>query len=101
MQPVTCARGDSRAADGSASASRLAFISRLWSANGIRVVACILRGDPAEETLGFARSVLADLIACGQRARSIVERVLIGSTTRELLDAAECSVLVAPAGRSA
>ena len=97
VEPRIQLRDDTTAANESRAASRLASIARLWSGNGVRVVACALRGDVVEETLGLARRVRADVIACGQSVRHIIERTLIGSTARNLLNVAECSVLVAPA----
>lgn len=58
-------------------------------------------GEAVDAVTAYARSARADLIAAGSHNQGLVERMLLGSTTAELLRAASCSVLVAPsAGRA-
>lgn len=51
-------------------------------------------GHPAEQIVGTAAKVGADLIAMGHRGKSLFERWLTGSTTKQVMGYANCAVLV-------
>ncbi len=55
-----------------------------------------LEGKPAEQILGLARDVGADLIAAGSHGAGFFGRTLLGSVSTRLLRGAECSMLIAP-----
>jgi nucleotide-binding universal stress UspA family protein len=59
------------------------------------VVGQIDVGDPAQSILSAARSWPAELIIVGSHDRGPLERLLIGSVSRKIIDSAQCSVLVA------
>jgi nucleotide-binding universal stress UspA family protein len=52
-------------------------------------------GDPADEIVGVAEEIGADLIILGCHERGTVERILLGSVSTRLLHEARCPVLVA------
>jgi nucleotide-binding universal stress UspA family protein len=54
----------------------------------------VVEGDPATEILKFADELHADLIAMGSHGRTGVMCLLMGSVSREVLDQAQCPVLV-------
>lgn len=56
----------------------------------------LLAGDVVDSVTAYAKTVGADLIAAGSHNQGIVERVLLGSTTAQILRASTCSVLIAP-----
>jgi nucleotide-binding universal stress UspA family protein len=51
-------------------------------------------GLPAEEIVRMAAAQSSDLIVMGAGARSALDRLFFGTTTREVLHAATCPVLV-------
>lgn len=53
----------------------------------------VLYGHPATEIHGQARKVRADLIVIGAHGRSVVPRLLLGSTANAVLHDAPCDVL--------
>lgn len=55
-----------------------------------------LAGDPSSEILRFAERSGCDLIAMGARAHGVLERMRDRSVTRDLMQKAECALLVAP-----
>jgi nucleotide-binding universal stress UspA family protein len=59
------------------------------------VVGQIDVGDPAHTILSAARAWPAELIIVGSHDRGPLERLLIGSVSRKIIDSAQCSVLVA------
>jgi nucleotide-binding universal stress UspA family protein len=54
----------------------------------------VVEGRPAEQIVAQLRAKGIDLAIVGSRGRGHVERLLLGSTTEEVLAAAPCSVLV-------
>ena len=56
----------------------------------------LLAGDVVDAVTAYAKTARADLLAAGSHNQGVVERMLLGSTTAELLRAAPCSVLVTP-----
>lgn len=55
-----------------------------------------LEGKPAEEILGLARDVGADLIAAGSHGMGFFGRTVLGSVSTRLARGAESSILIAP-----
>jgi nucleotide-binding universal stress UspA family protein len=53
-----------------------------------------LVGHPAEQVVAEAQKVGADLIVLGHRGKSLIERWLTGSTTKQVMGYAHCAVLV-------
>jgi nucleotide-binding universal stress UspA family protein len=61
------------------------------------VITSELRDDGViSSILEVAKDLGADLLAVGSHSLKVIDRMLIGSTTSQLLRAANCSVLVAP-----
>ena len=59
----------------------------------------LVRGlDPAEDLLGIAEEVKADLIVIGLRRRSPVGKLILGSNAQRVLLDAACPVLAVKAG---
>lgn len=54
----------------------------------------IVSGDPAEEIIRLANIYHADLIAIGSRGLTGVKRILQGSVSSQVVEEANCSVLV-------
>jgi nucleotide-binding universal stress UspA family protein len=59
-----------------------------------RAEALVAEGRPAEMIIMKAREIGADLIVLGSRDSGRLERLLLGSTSEQVLTAATCSVLV-------
>lgn len=53
-----------------------------------------LVGHPAEQVVGEAQKLEADLIVLGHRGKSLIQRWLTGSTTKQVMGYAHCAVLV-------
>jgi nucleotide-binding universal stress UspA family protein len=51
----------------------------------------VLRGDPAEEILKFARSRKIDMIVMGKGGHGVIKGLLLGSVSRKVCNLAECS----------
>jgi nucleotide-binding universal stress UspA family protein len=66
---------------------------------GITVETALLEGTPAAELAALADRADADLIAVGSRTHDVVDRVLFGSVTAELVHTARCSLLAIPPQR--
>jgi nucleotide-binding universal stress UspA family protein len=54
----------------------------------------VVVGHPAEQIVGSAEKLKADLIVLGHRGKSLFERWLTGSTTKQVMSYAHCPVLV-------
>jgi nucleotide-binding universal stress UspA family protein len=61
---------------------------------GITSTAVPRRGDPAAEIVATAKERGSDLIVVGSRGLSGLDRLLLGSVARNVLNGAECSVLI-------
>jgi nucleotide-binding universal stress UspA family protein len=61
---------------------------------GIPATSHVRAGDPAQEILAAARDHGADLVVAGTRGRGALERLLLGSVARKVLQHADASVLV-------
>jgi nucleotide-binding universal stress UspA family protein len=55
-----------------------------------------LAGIVSKELITYAEKVHADLIAVGRHSRSLVERMVLGSSTTRVIRTAHCAVLVVP-----
>ena len=51
-------------------------------------------GDPKAEILAAAKAFGADLIVMGSNNRSAINRMLIGSTARGVLNRTPCDVMI-------
>jgi len=67
------------------------IIAEEWK--GIDAEACATVGRPADEILRESKSFGADLMVLGTHSRSGLERLFLGSVTREAVSRAPCSVL--------
>jgi nucleotide-binding universal stress UspA family protein len=63
--------------------------------DGVRAAASVSRGEPVETLVARTREGL-DLLVMGSRGHGPLRRVLFGSVSSELIDRAECPVLVLP-----
>ena len=63
--------------------------------SGVRAAATVVKGDPVGLMTDASREGL-DLLVVGSHGRGPLSRVLLGSVSRELLERAECPVLVLP-----
>jgi nucleotide-binding universal stress UspA family protein len=54
----------------------------------------VAEGRPAEQIVNQLRAQAFDLAIVGSRGRGLVEQILVGSTTEQVLASAPCSVLV-------
>jgi acetoin utilization deacetylase AcuC-like enzyme/nucleotide-binding universal stress UspA family protein len=61
-----------------------------------RMTVSVLEGNPGEKIVGFARATRCDLMVTGVRPRTIIGRLLTGSTTETLIRQAPCHVLTIP-----
>jgi nucleotide-binding universal stress UspA family protein len=64
------------------------------AAAGLTTEIDIRHGDPAHEIICAATDWNADLIVMGTRGRTGLERLLLGSVARKVLQHAPCSVLI-------
>ena len=63
-------------------------------------IRCVVRhGVPDYEILLLAETMDVDLIVLGRRRRSALSRLMLGSVTHDVIDAALCPVAVVPASR--
>lgn len=61
---------------------------------GGRVTAHVLVGHPAERLICYAEEHKASHIVVGHRNRSAIQRWLVGSVARQVMDHASCSVTI-------
>jgi len=81
--------------------ARLDDIAEGLAADGRTVNTRVRHGRPASEIVMEADRFGADLIVVGARGHSAVERLLVGSVSSEVVDQANCPVLVVRAPRIA
>jgi len=62
----------------------------------VRTEIHLLEGGVADELLGLAKRVGADLIAAGTHGMGFLGRLMLGSVATRLLRGADCSVLITP-----
>lgn len=61
--------------------------------NRMRVGASVDFGNPGERILAFSSELQADLLVVGIHGRKLIERLVVGSVTQEVLRHARCTVL--------
>lgn len=61
---------------------------------GIKAVATLLFGSPAEEIINFAEKEAIDLIVIGDRGLGSVSRFFLGSVSNNVSRHASCPVLI-------
>jgi nucleotide-binding universal stress UspA family protein len=66
-----------------------------FAGRGWRLERRVVKGRPATAILDVARRFEADLIVLGSRGRGPLTTMLLGSVSAEVVDQADCSVLVA------
>ena len=59
---------------------------------GVKLDTKLISGNPAEEIVKFAKS--DDLIIVASHAKKVIDRVILGSVSAEVIRNAPCSVLV-------
>jgi nucleotide-binding universal stress UspA family protein len=77
----------------------LRFAATLPVERGISITTTMLNGEVPPTLLAYAHEVGADLIACGARRHSFLERMIVGSVSEGIMRRAECPVVVVPAGQ--
>ena len=88
-----------RAASQKAEDQMEAVKSRLTEAGVEHEVRQLVRGfEPAEDLIGIADDVSAELIVIGLRRRSPVGKLILGSNAQRILLDAKCPVLAVKAG---
>lgn len=65
-------------------------------AASVPAVSALRAGDPADEILGLATALPADLLVVGRHGRRLLVRSVLGPVTERLLGRARCPVLVVP-----
>ncbi len=75
-------------------ANNLAPVATRAKTKGVKSVNVeVLRGDAANETLGYAKTNGADLIVLGRRGLSRMGGLVLGSVSAKIAGQAECAVL--------
>ena len=72
----------------------LKYITKLAEQNSVRVDSIILKGQPYDQIINFARAQEVNLIVMGTKGRRGTERILIGSVAERVIEYAPCPVLV-------
>jgi nucleotide-binding universal stress UspA family protein len=65
-------------------------------AAGVEATFLVWEGDPAEAIIAAAEAEDADFIVLGSRGRNSLGRILLGSTSSQVAEAARCPVQVVP-----
>ncbi len=68
--------------------------AEMLAGHGLQARGLLMRGEPAEQIIEYAREHQVDLIICGSRGLGTVTSMLIGSVSRRLAHHAPCSVLI-------
>jgi len=63
--------------------------------SGVRAAASVVRGDPVEALAGASQQGL-DLLVVGSRRQGALGRLILGSVSSDLVDRADCPLLVVP-----
>jgi nucleotide-binding universal stress UspA family protein len=64
--------------------------------SGVQATHLIWEGDPAEAILEASRAEQADIIVLGSRPRTNLRRLVLGSVSSQVAQAASCEVIVVP-----
>jgi nucleotide-binding universal stress UspA family protein len=59
----------------------------------------LVSGDPADEIVRLANIYKADLVLIGSRGLTGIKRIVLGSVSTQVMEEANCSVLVVKAGK--
>ncbi|WP_071188178.1 universal stress protein [Trichormus sp. NMC-1] len=59
----------------------------------------LVSGDPADEIVRLANIYKADLVLIGSRGLTGMKRIVLGSVSTQVMEEANCSVLVVKAGK--
>jgi nucleotide-binding universal stress UspA family protein len=96
---VNASRGDAYVDAGYAHVQDVEIVKSELNSSGVEYeLRQLVRGnEPAEEVVGVAEEVDADLIVIGMRRRTAVGKFLLGSTAQRILFDASCPVLVVKA----
>jgi universal stress protein E len=78
--------------------SRVAELARCHNISCLRTH--LVDGDVTECLPSYASADAADVVAIGALSRSLVQRILIGDTARQVLDQLECDVLIVKQARA-
>jgi nucleotide-binding universal stress UspA family protein len=62
----------------------------------VQPIAIVRSGVPWWEIVHYADEVAIDLIVIGSHARSVMKRILLGSTSKSVLEHSACPVLMVP-----
>ncbi|HAY27788.1 MAG TPA: universal stress protein, partial [Candidatus Accumulibacter sp.] len=54
----------------------------------------VIHGDPAQQIVAMAQELAADLVVVGKHGAHVVEELLLGSVTKQVLAESQCDVLV-------
>jgi nucleotide-binding universal stress UspA family protein len=71
-------------------------IAQIGLPESLQIETMALAGNVSKELTTYAAKVNADLIAVGRHSRSLVERMVLGSSTTRVIRTATCAVLVVP-----
>lgn len=72
-------------------------VVRRAAARGVTAACVLWYGDPADAILEAARTQRADVVVLGSRRRTDLGRILLGSVSSHVVEAAPCPVVVVPA----
>lgn len=61
---------------------------------GIEAETVLLRGDPAEEVINYARENKAGIIFAGSRGRAGLKKMLMGSVAEKIIGMSDCPVFI-------
>ncbi|MCP4023120.1 MAG: universal stress protein, partial [Desulfobacteraceae bacterium] len=72
---------------------QLAYMVPEESQNWCTPSTILLEGEPYKELIRYAKHQEMDMIVLGVRGHSLLEKLLVGSTTNRVINLAGCSVL--------
>ena len=71
-------------------------VLRPLSLSGLKVTPLVLEGEPADVLLDVARERSADLLVVGMRRMSLLQGMVLGSTSRKVSQSGTCPVAIVP-----
>ena len=90
--------GSTEARRGQAGHSVLGHVEELGRSRGVSVATILRGGDPLEEILDEVRACTPQLIVIGRTGRRGPASPLLGSLAAQVLELADCPVIVTPPG---
>ncbi|MBK9128661.1 MAG: universal stress protein [Phycisphaerales bacterium] len=72
------------------------FVAEHLSGLSVPVTSSLMIGSPAGQIAEYAKANAVDLIVIGTHARGLVNRILLGSVSKTVLESAHCPVLMIP-----